>query len=202
MTIRLFGCKIYISLLFLTMITLMLMLDKTGLILLGFAAVFLHELGHLIAIAITGNRPRLVVLQPAGVTIKRGGKIASPNDELKIASAGCLANLLWAIIFLSLYQIFKSELSLMFAAANLCVMGFNLIPVCGLDGYDIVLNLLMRNMLPVRAEKLSRKISLIFIFTALLGSFLLIITQQGSITLVICTIYLLILCIISLRTKI
>ena len=193
MTIRLFGCKIYISLLFLTMITLMLMLDKTGLILLGFAAVFLHELGHLIAMAATGTRPRLVVLQPAGVTIKRGGKIASANDELKIASAGCLANLIWAIIFLSLYQIFKSEL---------CVMGFNLIPVCGLDGYDIVLNLLMRKILPVRAEKLSRKISLIFIFTAMLGSFLLIITQQGSITLVICTLYLLILCIISLRTKI
>lgn len=202
MTIRLFGCKIYISLLFLTMITLMLMLDKTGLILLGFAAVFLHELGHLIAMAATGNRPRLVVLQPAGVTIKRGGKIASANDELKIASAGCLANLLWALIFLALYQLFKSELSLMFSASNLCVMGFNLIPVCGLDGYDIVLNLLMRKMLPVRAEKLSRKISLIFIFTALLGSFLLIITQQGSITLVICTIYLLILCIMSLRTKI
>lgn len=202
MTIRLFGCKIYISLLFLTMITLMLMLDKTGLILLGFAAVFLHELGHLIAMAITGNRPRLVVLQPAGVTIKRGGKITASNDELKIASAGCLANLLWAMMFLALYQLFKSELSLMFAAANFCVMGFNLIPVCGLDGYDIMLNLLCRKMPPIRAEKLSRKISLILIFTALLGSFLLIITQQGSITLVICTLYLLILCIMSMRTRV
>ena len=201
MTIRLFGSKIYISLLFLTMITLMLLLDKTGLILLGFAAVFLHEFGHLIAMAATQNRPRLVVLQPAGVTIKRGGKIAAANDELKIACAGCLANLLWALLFSAIYLIFKSELSMMFAAANFCVMGFNLFPVCGLDGYDILLNLMSRITLPLRAEKICRKISLILVFTALLGSFLLIITQQGSITLVICTLYLLILCIMSLRTK-
>lgn len=201
MTIRLFGCKIYISLLFLTMITLMLTLDKTGLILLGFAAVFLHELGHIIAMAITGNRPRLVVLQPAGVTIKRGGKIAAENDELKIAAAGCLANLFWALIFLAIYMIFSSVLSLMFSAANFCVMTFNLMPVCGLDGYDILQNLLSRKLTPTKAEKICGKISLILVFTALVGSFLLIFTQQGSITLVICTLYLLILCIMSLSTS-
>lgn len=201
MTIRLFGCKIYISLLFMTMITLMLLLDKTGLILLGFAAVFLHEIGHLIAMTVSGNRPRLVVLQPAGITIKRSGKIAAANDELKIASAGCLANLLWALVFLSVYLIFTSEMSLMFSSANFCVMGFNLIPVCGLDGYDILQNLISRKTMPVKAEKICRKISLILVFTALVGSFLLILTQQGSISLVICTLYLLILCIMSLRTS-
>ena len=201
MTIKLFGCKIYISMLFLTMITLMLLLDKTGLILLGFTAVFLHELGHLIAMEATQNRPRLVVLQPAGITIKQGGKIAAANDELKIACAGCLANMIWGLLFSAIYLIFNSELSMMFAASNFCVMGFNLIPVCGLDGYDILLNVMSRLTPPLRAEKICRKLSLMLVFTALLGSFLLIITQQGSITLVICTLYLLILCLMSLRTK-
>lgn len=201
MTFKLFGCKIYISLLFLTMITLLLMLDKTGLMLLGFAAVFLHELGHLCVMAATNNRPRLVILQPAGVTIKRSGAIISANNELKIAAAGCTANLFVAVIFLLIYSLLNSEAALMFSAANICVMSFNLLPISGLDGYDILLNLLSRKMHGGKAEKICRKISLILVFSALFCSFLLIITRQGSITLVICTLYLLILCIMSMRTR-
>ena len=71
MRFKLFGTDIYISFLFASVITLMLLFDKTGLILPLLFAVFMHEIGHLFMMYIRLAAPKRIKLIPASVQITK-----------------------------------------------------------------------------------------------------------------------------------
>ena len=96
MQITVFGCKIYISVLFPALLSLILFFDQSGVMLFGVAAVVLHELGHLIVMLLFHLLPDEIVLQPAGIQIKRNMNTLGSGKRLLIAFAGCGANLLVA----------------------------------------------------------------------------------------------------------
>ena len=92
--------KLYTQILsiFFTMLISILLLDKSGVILYGIMSVTLHEIGHLIAMLFVKCVPDEIILQPAGIMIKRSSDIISLNKKLIIASAGCLMNM---VLFLT-----------------------------------------------------------------------------------------------------
>lgn len=199
MQIRLFGCKIYVSLLFLTAVALIMLLDKTGLMLFGFIAVFVHELGHLIVMVMCGAPPDEVIMQPAGILIKRRAALLSTRSELLIASAGITANIALALIATAVYIAFGCETAILLSAANLCAAAFNLPIIKGLDGYDIAENLLKRRLPVVTADHMLKAASVLNI--AVLGAFCLylFIWGRGSVSLMIGFLYLVILALMGIR---
>ena len=89
-----------------------------------------HELGHLIAIRLTGGRVRLIRLQAFGARIETAPM--EPGREILCALAGPMAGAL-AILAWRVYP----EL----AAAGIVQTVFNLIPVYPLDGGRVARNI-------------------------------------------------------------
>jgi len=163
MSFKLLGTKIYVSFLFVALISFMLCIDKTGLCLPTFFAVLFHENGHLFAMWVCECQPKEVKLVPASIEITRGFS-KKKYGEIIIALLGPCANI---ALFLSLYinyRLTKSELSLRWAVLNLIVALFNLLPVYGLDGGTVFVNLFTKNL-----KSRTKAEGVLKIITALLG---------------------------------
>ncbi len=161
MTFKLFGTKIYVSFLFAAVISLMLATDKTGLVIPTLFAVLLHECGHLLAMWAADCQPKEIRLVPASVEIIRGFS-KKPSGELLISLSGPLANLVAAGALFANFSLTKNELSLHFSALNLVMGGFNLLPVSGLDGGNILEALLSRITDFWKAERAVKIITALF----------------------------------------
>ena len=133
MRIRLFGTKIYVSFLFVAVISLLLAFDKTGLALPTLLSVFFHEIGHLFAMWLTDKAPKSIRLIPASVQITRSVTSQYKND-IWIAVSGPAVNLLLFFVFYINYLSFKNQTVLCYVLINMIVCLFNLLPVIGLDG--------------------------------------------------------------------
>ena len=200
MQITVFGCKIYISVLFPALLSLILFFDQSGVMLFGVAAVVLHELGHLIVMLLLHLLPDEIVLQPAGIQIKRNMNTLGSGKRLLIAFAGCGANLLVATGSYFVYSQTLHQLWLLFCACNILLGVFNFLPVFGLDGYDI-LYILLCNMANAKAADLACKIIsalvVLFILTLSIWAFCM---KAINPSLLITSVYLLILLLINLRS--
>lgn len=182
------------------MLSLILLIDKTGLILFGIAAVIIHELGHLAVMIINNAAPQEIILQPIGIIIRRTGLLGD-DKQLKIAAAGCSANLIAITAAFAFYAIFKSDELIFFIGANLGVMCFNLLIIKGLDGYDILYLLLKKHLTEEKTARLMKIISCVMIFLLFAAVFYLIIAKRGGNMLSLCAIYLVILAIMSLKRQ-
>ena len=116
-------------------------------------AIILHESAHIIA-------ARLLGFCPASLTLTAGGIKLSFHKErglfpsLAVLFAGCLAGALFSLLpFLPLYfRLYSAGLSTV-----------NLLPISCLDGGGILLLLLERFMLPDRAYRIARGVSVAFV---------------------------------------
>ena len=90
---------------------------------LGVLAMFLHELGHLIAALIVGVKVKNIGFRWKGLYVVR--EAGPPAKNLMISLAGPLLNLALVAFW---------PLSHEFGLANLCFAFFNLIPLRGSDG--------------------------------------------------------------------
>lgn len=92
-------------------------------------SVLLHELAHLVAMYLLGCRPTEIKLIPSQVVIVRDVSLKCRN-EILISFSGPLLNLILFFIF----YFFLPE----FAVINLLFGVFNLLPLKGVDGGEIV----------------------------------------------------------------
>lgn len=147
MTINLFGTKIYLSFWFFAFLSLMLCIDQTGILLPTLVATLFHETAHLLAMKRCGVAPLSIRLIPASIQIVRP-HCKTGGDEIFIALAGPLCNLLWCLSCLLVFRWMKSLLLLTFSLVNLLLAVFNLLPVAGLDGGTVLFGLLNRRFSP------------------------------------------------------
>ena len=161
MRFKLLGTEVYISFLFMAVITLMLALDKTGLILPTFVAVLLHEIGHLFMMWIKGMAPKRIKLIPASVQITNSFGGGYRNDVV-IALAGPMVNLLFFGVLYYNYLCYHNTGTLYFALLNLLIGVYNLMPVKGLDG-GTVLYCVLCNFTDVNKAELTLKLISFFI---------------------------------------
>lgn len=143
MKFKLLGSEIYISFLFVAVISLMLATDKTGLALPTLFAVSLHEIGHLLAMWIVGTPPKSIRLIPASVQITRSISSRYKNDII-VALSGPLVNFALFLTLYINYLIFGNKGILYYSLINLIVGLFNLLPVTGLDGGTVLFSVIAK----------------------------------------------------------
>lgn len=129
---------------------------------------FLHELSHAVVAYKLGYKIDNFVLLPFGVSMSVNSGIILPEDEVKIAIAGPLCNLVLTILCMALWWIVPAtyNATYLFCYANLITCLFNFLPAFPLDGGRIALGLLKKSYQDKTAEK-TVKIFAVFIILLL-----------------------------------
>ncbi len=149
------------------------------LITLVFATVVIHELSHSYLAKRYGIRIERIVLLPIGGLSEMEEIPKDPAQELRIALAGPVSNLVIALISYIVLIIFGSFLSIVLSGAlyyfiivNLLLGLFNLLPAFPMDGGRILRAFLAERMSFIKATKLAASIGKQFaIIMAVIGVF-------------------------------
>lgn len=180
MSFRFFGVYFEITVPFCLVLVFTLLMDRTGLMSYMLLAVLLHEGGHLLAMARYAALPKAVRLRAGRVAIEKSGRLLGVKEELGIAAAGPLANLLGAGAGLLFYTASGLIEAALFGAVHMLFALFNLLPVTGLDGGTVCFLLFMGKWGEERARFLSRLLSWCFAAAILLTGVLLVLRGNPS----------------------
>ncbi len=151
------------------------------------AAVVIHESGHLIAMKRIGYFPKRIKISLFEINIRDDSRqLRTAKENMLIIFFGPAANFICFLPAFLLYLIGTDRI-FPFAAANLSVGLFNLLPVMSLDGGQLLYLCLSRRMSPVQAEKTVCRATLILIFPlAAVGFFILFHSQYNFSLLCVC----------------
>ena len=149
------------------------------LITLIFATVVIHELSHSYIARRYGIKIQRIVLLPIGGISEMEEIPNEPAEELRIALAGPVANLIIAVITFAFIIIFGTLLSTVlygalyyFTVVNLLLGLFNLLPAFPMDGGRILRAFLAERMDFIKATKLAATIGKqLAIIMAIIGVF-------------------------------
>jgi Zn-dependent protease len=129
---RIGGCELGADFTFFAIIAMFAALDTTGFALLSLAACLIHEAGHLAVMLAKGHKPPSVILRGGGIKISAD---AARADSFAVLIAGSAANIaVFAALYIILPQPYTNIYPIMFAAMNLVIGLFNLLPLGCLDG--------------------------------------------------------------------
>ncbi len=108
------------------------------------AALFLHEYAHAFVAKHRGYSINNIKVLPFGIALNLRDGDMHPKDEVAIAMAGPLANLVTVCICMALWWIFPQLYQVLniFVFANAVTLVFNLLPILPLDGGRVVIGLL------------------------------------------------------------
>ena len=197
MRLKLFGTEIYISFLFSAVITIMLLTDRTGLLVPTLFAIVMHEIGHLFVMWALECAPKRIKLIPASIQITSSFSRRYKNDII-IAICGPAVNF---VLFLTLYfnyLAFKNNLTLHYALLNLIIGLFNSLPVKGLDGGTILFSILVKKMDLNKAEVIIRIITIILASALIISAIYFTANGKTNLSLYIIGIYLIVMSIIKM----
>jgi Zn-dependent protease/CBS domain-containing protein len=139
-------------------------------IVLLFACVLLHELGHVVAARRYGIRTPEVTLLPIGGVAALERMPEKPSQEITVALAGPAVNVVIAIVLmvvmgatidtarLASLDDLRSDLVAQLAAANVALVVFNLIPAFPMDGGRVLRALLATRLGFVAATQVAARI--------------------------------------------
>lgn len=183
---KIFDINIAISYFFLSVLSILIIIDKSGMLSISLLAVLFHELGHLVMMRILKVTVSSIEFSLATVKVTTVGIINHINSLL-IALAGPMVNLILSSLLFTRIAILEY-----FGAANLIMFIFNMIPAKGLDGGD-ALQYLLLSLKIKNNHSIYEIISIISIgFIIFFGGILFYITKS-NITLIFVGIYLFIL---------
>lgn len=165
-----------------------------GIVVALFLCVVAHEYGHSIVAQRMGIEVQDITLLPIGGLARMKSMPERPIDEVKVAVAGPLVNVVLAPIFIALAFVFGFDLSqlrnlfevqesignvlLYLGGINIFLVVFNMIPAFPMDGGRVLRGLLATRFGPVRATSIASGIGQFFALTffvvgLLTGQFLL-----------------------------
>ena len=160
------GVKIRFRFLFFWMLTLFCLIDRSGILLWGFSAALLHELGHLIAFIATGDLPEELSFEITGIKMVRSDRTVTLGKEIFQLLMGSGTNFaVFLILSYSLQTINKVSL---FAVSHLILGVFNLLPIQGLDG-GMILKLFNEKLFGIRKAYILGKIISFLVLIPLFG---------------------------------
>src|SRR5919107_1607779 len=163
-------------------------LVTVGIVVVLFFCVLLHEFGHSLVAIRLGSEVQDITLLPIGGLARMKSLPERPIDEVKVAVAGPLVNVVLAPIFFGLAILFGGDLSVpanifsgvgslgqVFAALgtiNVALVVFNMIPAFPMDGGRVLRGLLATRLGSVRATNISSTIGQGFAILFILVGFL------------------------------
>lgn len=153
--------KIFVSPLFFAVLTLILLLDKTGISCLALLFSLLHELGHFLALICEKIYPKNIDVTLFGIHISLPENM-STAEKVPVLMAGFLVNFLLAAIFFALRKP-------LFGCINLIIGIFTALPISATDGGSI-LKAILEEHVPQKNEKIFKTVS--FSFLAVVSVFI------------------------------
>lgn len=131
-----FGVQFYISFTFAAYITLLLLIDKTGLIIPVLISNAIHELGHATALNVVKCKIIKLSLTPGGCIITVP-PYKNKKQEVFVSLMGPLYNMTAALIFTIIWLLLDFNGCFVAAVINMGLGAFNLLPIKGLDAGNI-----------------------------------------------------------------
>lgn len=167
-SLNIFGIEFRVSVGFMCMLGLMLYIDKTGLMVYTLEATLIHEMGHLIMFCLFGCRLKKVELK-VGAAIIGGDFATTKGKTILVLLGGSAMNFCFCAMYILGYYFFGGSLILNKGLVMFVIGVFNLLPIKGLDGGDIIYHTLQGCVSQFWAKKI------VFIISAVLigGLFLL-----------------------------
>lgn len=135
---------------------------------------FLHEMAHAFVARRLGYNIKNIKLIPFGICLNMNSCDLVPKDEIKIALAGPVVNLILVLITLSLWWVFPYtyNYTYLFCYCNFITATFNLVPAFPLDGGRVLLSVLKQKVTTNVAIKFCKVVNIVMIIV-LLGLFIL-----------------------------
>lgn len=127
-----FGMRVTIDFLFVALVTIFLLTDRTGISVIALLACLIHELGHLVMFALVGYTPKALSFELMGIRLSKPEQELSPGKEALVQLAGSATNFL--VFFLLVGTLDQITYASLFAVTHLLLGIFNLLPLKSLDG--------------------------------------------------------------------
>lgn len=182
MKFKVFSTTIEASFLSVALMSLVLVLDKTGNIAMCFLCAVLHECGHIIAMRCFGIVPKSIKLRLFDIVINADSDKAFVSD-LVITLCGPFVNILLAVVFFFINK--------QLAFVNLYIALFNLLPVETFDGGRALSLILSRKFSPKTVRTVLKALTFILLVPIfLLGIFVLLYSKYNY-SLLLISLYLL-----------
>ena len=154
------------------------------------AAVVIHESGHLLMMKKAGYFPKRIKVSLFEIDIRDDSRqLQTAKENMRIIFFGPAANFICFLPAFLLYLIGTDRI-LPFAAANLSVGLFNLLPVMSLDGGQLLYILLSRRRTPGQAEKIVCRLTFICIFPLAALGFVVLFHSHYNFSLLFVCVYL------------
>ena len=133
--------------------------------------VILHEFAHSFVANKLGYKLNQINLMPHGASLSGDNRFFSARDEILVAIAGPILNIILAIIGCAIWWIFPSTYfyTQQFVYANMVTAVINVLPIFPLDGGRVLLAVLSRNGQRTKAIKKVRLIGIILASIILVG---------------------------------
>ncbi len=163
-------------------------LGTIGLVVALFFCVLLHEYGHSLVAQRLGSEVQDITLLPIGGLARMKTLPERPIDEVKVAVAGPLVNVVLAPVFFGLAFLFGGSLSVptnilagvdslgqafaYLGVINVALVVFNMIPAFPMDGGRVLRGLLATRLGPVRATNISSTVGQTFAILFIVFGFL------------------------------
>lgn len=160
-------------------------------------AVVIHESGHLFAMLKCGYFPERIKISAFEIKIiDRKRYLRTDKQNIFIIFSGPAVNFICFIPFFLIYLL-GNDYVLPFAASNISVGLFNILPVMSLDGGQLAYIFLRRKIGSVRAERTVDTITFITVFPLAILGFMLLLSSRYNFSLLFVCVYL----ILSLITR-
>lgn len=190
-SITLAGIKFGISFWFFFILALICVLDYKGMLWCSFAAAIIHEAGHIVAMRIKGKLPGRIAIRIFNVDMADSKRATREyNEDIFILSFGGVFNLAVATLAFVAHVFTSNQIVEMFAVANMVLGVFNLLPVCVLDGGQIVEILLLKRLSLRQTEIITYIVSFVVLLPLATLGFILLLKSPYNFSLLAISLYL------------
>lgn len=127
-----------------------------------FFFIVLHELTHLVVAKFMNLEIRQVKLHCLGATleIKDYGNLTL-KEQIVVCIAGPLFNVTIGLIFFVIWKFLNKDFFMTIVEINLSLAFFNVMPICPLDGFKLILSIFSLKFSYINANKIATFISYI-----------------------------------------
>lgn len=149
--------RLKINVSFAAAVTLMLILDESGVSSAALLCCAVHETGHLLCLAAMGERPELIELSFYGIKLEKGAALSGYAREALLYACGPAANLIFSALLFVLSD--GREFLRSCALISLATGMLNMLPCVPMDGGNLLFTLLCASSEYEKAERISFLVS-------------------------------------------
>lgn len=186
MTFRVGSCRVGVGIPFLTVVALMLALDRSGMAFAGLVCAAAHEAAHIFAMRALGELPEQMRFTAFGIDLVREEKRRSYYRDALVSLAGPAANLACAGFCLCLPGGRQS----FYFAASLVLFVLNILPITPLDGGQALRSVLCARIGQEKAERVVTAVSFVTLVPLAAAGFFTLLRTRWNFTLLLVVCYL------------